>query len=44
MKLFQDDVLNKTIAENARQTIHLQYNFEKTVENSLLYYQKTINN
>ena len=44
MKLFQDGILNKTIAENARQTIHSQYNFEKTVENSLLYYQKTINN
>ena len=39
-KLFEDETLNKTIAEKALQTIQNQYNFEKTIESSLLYYQK----
>ena len=41
--LFEDASLNKSISEKAQQTIEHQYNFEKTVKNSLSYYQKIIN-
>ncbi len=41
--LFEDASLNKSISEKAQQTIEHQYNFEKTVKNSLAYYQKIIN-